>query len=78
MSLGSDAPGVNVLPLVITDDVVARLEALLSQMGGAASEALVAFDADGTLWSGDVGIDNFEALLDRGAVLPAAAATLEA
>ena len=49
MSLGSDAPGVNVLPLVIGDDVVAHLEALLAEMGGAASEALVTFDADGTL-----------------------------
>jgi phosphatidylglycerophosphatase C len=76
MSRGSDAPRANVLPLVTTDDVVARLEALLAATDQAPSETLLAFDADGTLWSGDVGIDNFEALLERGAILPAAAATL--
>ena len=76
MSLGSDAPAANTLPLVTTDDAVARLEGLLSEMGRAPSETLLAFDADGTLWSGDVGIDNFEALLERGAVLSAAASTL--
>ena len=76
MSLGSDAPGANLLPLVTTDDAVARLEGLLSETGRAPSETLLAFDADGTLWSGDVGIDNFEALLEGGVVLPAAASTL--
>ena len=77
MSLASDSPRVNVLPLVSSDDAVARLEALLAEMGGAASETLLAFDADGTLWSGDVGVDNFEALLERGAILPAVAPTLK-
>ena len=76
MSLGSDAPAANLLPRVTTDDAVARLEGLLSEMACAPSETLLAFDADGTLWSGDVGIDNFEALLEAGAVLPAAASAL--
>jgi phosphoserine phosphatase len=37
---------------------------------------MLAFDADGTLWSGDVGIDNFEALLEKEAILPAAGSML--
>jgi phosphatidylglycerophosphatase C len=76
MSLGSDAPRGSVLPLVTTDDAIDRLEVLLGETGRAPSETLLAFDADGTLWSGDVGIDNFEALLERGAIMPAAAPTL--
>jgi phosphatidylglycerophosphatase C len=76
MSLGSDAPRPSVLPLVTAEHIVERLEALLSDGAGRATETLLAFDADGTLWSGDVGIDNFEALLDRGAVLPAALSML--
>ena len=76
MSLGADIPRADVLPRVTTDDVIARLEGLLADIGVAPSDTMLAFDADGTLWSGDVGIDNFEALLERGAILPAAGSTL--
>ena len=60
------------LALISGAGVIARLEALAASIGRAPGETLLAFDADGTLWSGDVGIDNFEALLDTRAVLPAA------
>jgi phosphoserine phosphatase len=71
MSSGIRAPSDGALPLVTSDDVIARLDALCGA-GVGNDEFLLAFDADGTLWSGDVGIDNFEALLGRGAVRPAA------
>ncbi|HEY4117382.1 MAG TPA: HAD family hydrolase, partial [Byssovorax sp.] len=38
----------------------------------ASADAIVAFDADGTLWGGDVGLDLYEALLDEGGVRDAA------
>src|SRR5688572_8622341 len=76
MSLGSDAPRGSVLPLVTTDIAIASLEELLGEVNRVPNETLLAFDADGTLWSGDVGIDNFEALLERSAILPIAASTL--
>jgi phosphoserine phosphatase len=63
------------LTLVTADDVIARLDALLGEVT-TPRDTLLAFDADGTLWSGDVGIDGFEALLDKNAVLPAAADAL--
>ena len=50
--------------------IVARLEHLLADADGAAH--VLAFDGDGTLWTGDVGFDLFEALLDRGDVREAA------
>jgi phosphatidylglycerophosphatase C len=58
------------LPIVSSEDVIARLEE------AASTEAVIAFDADGTLWSGDIGIDTFEALLERRAVKPAALSAL--
>jgi phosphatidylglycerophosphatase C len=76
MSFGREASSANALPLVTGASAIARLEELLASSGRAASETLLAFDADGTLWSGDVGIDNFEALLERSAILPAAASML--
>jgi phosphoserine phosphatase len=51
------------------DAVWARIEALArAEPGG-----VVATDGDGTLWSGDVGEDLFDAFLDHGRVEPAAA-----
>jgi phosphoserine phosphatase len=41
------------------------------------ADVVLAFDADGTLWSGDVGIDLFEAFLAEGRVEAAALAALE-
>lgn len=60
------------IPLVSADEVIARLESLVLSVGRSRADTLLALDADGTLWSGDVGIDNFEALLQKGAILPAA------
>jgi HAD superfamily phosphoserine phosphatase-like hydrolase len=51
-----------VLPVISSEDVVAKLAAALTP--GAA----IAFDADGTLWSGDIGIDTFERMLERRAI----------
>lgn len=50
------------------DEALARFEA----RGGTAERALCAFDADGTLWGGDVGLDVFDALLASGRILEAA------
>jgi phosphoserine phosphatase len=50
------------LPLASGDEVILRLEQHRSK------DAMLAFDADGTLWSGDVGIDTFETLLRERAV----------
>jgi HAD superfamily phosphoserine phosphatase-like hydrolase len=54
----------------------ASIAEILSRLGGdAPKDSVIAFDADGTLWSGDIGIDTFEALLAeraiRGEALPA-------
>lgn len=50
-----------------TAEIVARLETELAASSGVAG-ALLASDADGTIWDGDVGIDLFEAVLaSRGA-----------
>lgn len=68
MFSGPDAPPPkrNPLPIVSSEEVISRLE------GGASANDVVAFDADGTLWSGDIGIDAFEALIRRRAVKPEA------
>jgi phosphoserine phosphatase len=76
MSFPSDAPSLRPLPLVTSDDLIGRLEEILVSLGPKRSETMLAFDADGTLWSGDVGIDNFEALLQKCAILPAALSML--
>jgi phosphoserine phosphatase len=55
-------------------EVVARIEeAALSAPAG-----VVATDADGTLWSGDVGDDLFHAFIERGRVEPPALAAMRA
>ncbi|HVY44781.1 MAG TPA: haloacid dehalogenase-like hydrolase, partial [Minicystis sp.] len=50
--------------------LVRRLDAELAGLAG--RSPILAFDADGTLWTGDVGVDLFEALLEAGAVRDAA------
>ncbi len=62
------------LPIASPSDIVQRLEA--ARRARAAERVLVAFDADGTLWSGDVGEDSFAALLASGEVRDAAHAAL--
>jgi phosphatidylglycerophosphatase C len=54
------------------DQVWARIEAAAH----AEPRGVVATDADGTLWSGDVGEDLFDAFLERGRVEPAATEAL--
>jgi phosphatidylglycerophosphatase C len=56
------------------DDVWGRIEAQARLAGpaGATGQGVVATDADGTLWSGDVGEDLFHAFLDVGRVEPPA------
>jgi phosphatidylglycerophosphatase C len=49
-------------------DVIARLERLVARRRGGA----LAFDADGTLWSGDVGDDFFRGALAEGRIEPPA------
>lgn len=59
-------------------EVVGRLRREHERALADGSPVALAFDADGTLWSGDVGIDLFEAALAEGALRPAALAALQA
>ena len=57
-----------------------RVEETLERIGQEAARApggVLAFDGDGTLWSGDVGDDLFLALLEHGGIRPEAHAALE-
>ena len=60
----SRALGGTVIPRASRAEVEARLEAAL----GLAPGGVLASDADGTIWDGDVGIELFEALLREEAV----------
>jgi HAD superfamily phosphoserine phosphatase-like hydrolase len=53
-------------------ELIARLDLLRAEDAGGA----VAFDGDGTLWSGDIGEDFFAAVLARGEVSPEASEAL--
>ncbi|MBI5537446.1 MAG: haloacid dehalogenase-like hydrolase [Deltaproteobacteria bacterium] len=59
----------------------ASVEEVVSRIGRAAaalpSPTVIATDADGTIWSGDVGVDAFESLLERKAIRPQALAALQ-
>jgi phosphoserine phosphatase len=57
--------------------VVRRLEEALARLAPGATP-LLALDADGTLWTGDVGVDLFLALVRSGDVRPEAEAALAA
>jgi phosphoserine phosphatase len=57
------------LPRVTARELVARLEAERARAG---ARPALAFDADGTLWSGDVGFDLFQLALAERALRPAA------
>jgi phosphoserine phosphatase len=61
---------------VTAEDIVERLSQAHAAL--APSAPVLAFDADGTLWSGDVGVDLFEALLAARAVRSEAHAALAA
>src|SRR5262249_54872417 len=60
------APMSREITRIAAHEVIARIEAELAAMrtsGDDPRTSLLATDADGTLWSGDIGIDLFEALL---------------
>jgi phosphatidylglycerophosphatase C len=58
------------IPLVSTDE-------LLSELGRDGRRGALAFDGDGTLWSGDVGEDFFFGILDSGRVTNVATAEVK-
>ncbi|MEZ4296552.1 MAG: HAD family hydrolase [Polyangiaceae bacterium] len=62
----------DVLVRCSTEEVIERL-AKAREKVPSGGRAAVAFDADNTIWKGDVGVDLFEALLAEDAVRPAAA-----
>jgi phosphatidylglycerophosphatase C len=70
----SSAPLDPAIPRATTDEIVARMEAELPGLPG----AVIASDADGTLWDGDVGIELFEALTARRGAREAAREALAA
>lgn len=62
-------------PLTLAPEMlVAELDAMLA--GGEARQVVLAFDGDGTLWSGDVGEDLFRAALSQSFLMEEAAAPL--
>ena len=65
------------LPVVSSAEIVRRLEDARRAVG-AAPRVVCAFDGDGTLWSGDVGCDLFEALIARADVRDDAVPALRA
>ena len=70
------APVPDPLPRFSTAEVIDRLAAAKERTPRGARPVL-AFDADGTIWKGDVGVDLFEALLAEDAIRPPAARALE-
>lgn len=60
------------IPVESADALITRLEAALDREPG----GVLATDADGTIWDGDVGVDLFEALLASKGVREAALAAL--
>lgn len=67
------APAASAIVPVRPAELVEALDAALREVGPG---ALVAFDADGTLWSGDIGFDVFGALLEEHGVRAQAADAL--
>ncbi|AUX27800.1 haloacid dehalogenase [Sorangium cellulosum] len=63
--LGGSAP----IPRESTGDLLRRIEA---EHGALGAGAALAFDADGTLWEGDIGFDLFDAFLAERAARPEA------
>jgi len=71
----TNMPSAQPIPRAAAAEIVARLEAELAR---APERTLLASDADGTIWDGDVGIDLFEALLAARGVREAARDALAA
>ena len=74
MSFGPNVPkkppGAPAVEHLSSDQVIAQLAEHL------APDAMLAFDADGTLWSGDIGVETFHALVAEGGVRGEAAPAL--
>jgi len=70
----TQTPASAAAPRLDVGAILARLDAELTRLGG----GVLATDADGTIWDGDVGVDSFEQLLAEGAVRDEARAALEA
>lgn len=69
------------IPVVSAAELRLRLEQIrknLQTPDGSSEQVALAFDADGTLWSGDVGFDLFKAALAARALRPAAQSALAA
>jgi phosphatidylglycerophosphatase C len=62
------------LPQLDVREILARLERHRATVEG---QAILAFDADGTLWTGDVGVELFGALVEAGGVREEARPALE-
>jgi phosphatidylglycerophosphatase C len=71
----AEPPVEDILPRCSAAEVIERLAAAREKVP-AGAQALLAFDADNTIWKGDVSEDVFEALLTEEAVRPAAAEAL--
>jgi phosphatidylglycerophosphatase C len=69
-------PVADALPRCSTAELIERLAAARDRVP-AGTRALLAFDADNTIWKGDVGVDMFEALLAEDAIRPSTAEALE-
>lgn len=65
------------MPRVSAAELIDRL-ARARDKAPAGAPCVVAFDADGTIWRGDVGVDLFEAFLAEETIRPSAARALEA
>src|SRR4051812_19639424 len=65
------------IPGATTAEILFRLELELAPQSGL-RDALLASDADGTIWDGDVGIDLFEAVIASRGVREAAREALAA
>ncbi len=73
----SPAAPIAPLPRVSAAELIDRL-ARARDKAPAGAPCVVAFDADGTIWRGDVGVDLFEAFLAEETIRPSAARALEA
>ena len=60
------------MELSTVDAILARIALAATDATSASAPGVVAFDGDGTLWSGDVGEDFFHAAVARGRFLPVA------
>lgn len=68
--------GSTAIPRQSASDILRRIEGERAALGEGAERAALAFDADGTLWDGDIGFDLFDAFLAARGARPEAEAAL--